>query len=72
MRVTTAKAAAVLALCAALPAAAQDFGGVRPRGPASVLDRVEAVGESGCRLSQTSVTVGVNKARWQHPCGNLR
>ena len=70
MRVTitaaAAAAAAALALCAAaaapLPAAAQELGGLRPRGPAGVLDRIEAVGESGCRLSQTSVTVGVNKA----------
>lgn len=64
MRTTIAAAAAALALCAAaaFPAAAQDFGGVRPRGPAAVLDRIEAVGESGCRLSRTSVTVGVNRA----------
>jgi hypothetical protein len=55
-------AAAALALCAALPAAAQDAGGVRLRGPAAVLDRVESVGQSGCRLSATSVTVGVNRA----------
>jgi hypothetical protein len=52
----------VLTLGAALPASAQDFGGVRLRGPASVLDRVESVGQSGCRLSSTNVTVGVNRA----------
>ena len=55
-------AAVVLTLCAALPVAAQEFGGVRLRGPASVLDRVESVGQSGCRLSATNVTVGVNRA----------
>ncbi|MDO9708139.1 hypothetical protein [Paracraurococcus lichenis] len=55
-------AAAALALCAALPAAAQDFGGVRLRGPESVLDKVESFDRSGCRLSTTSVTLGVNKA----------
>ena len=55
-------AAAALACLVALPAAAQDFGGVRLRSPASVLDRVESVDRSGCRLSQTSVTVGVNRA----------
>ena len=55
-------AAAALALCAALPAAAQDRGGVRLRGPEAVLDRVESVGQSGCRLSQTNVTVGINRS----------
>ena len=55
-------AAAALALCAAMPAAAQDRGGVRLRGPASVLGRVESVGQGGCRLSQTEVTVGINRA----------
>ena len=53
-------AAAVLLL--ALPAAAQDFGGVRLRSPEAVLNRVEQVSASGCRLSTTSVTVGVNRA----------
>lgn len=56
-------AAAALALCAALPATAHDFGGVRLRGgPEAVLDRIESVGQSGCRLSTTNVTVGVNRA----------
>ena len=55
-------AAAALALCAALPAAAQDRGGVRLRGPEAVLERVESLGQGGCRLSQTSVTLGVNRA----------
>ncbi len=54
--------AAALLLLGAAPAVAQDAGGIRLRGPASVLDRVEQVGSSGCRLSQTSVTVGVNRA----------
>ena len=54
--------AAVLACCAALPATAQEFGGVRLRGPASVLDRIDSVDRSGCRLSQTNVTIGVNRA----------
>ncbi len=62
MRTAIVATAAALILGAALPASAQDFGGVRLRGPASVLDRVEANGASGCRLSQTSVTVGVNRA----------
>ncbi len=53
---------AALALLAAAPAVAQETGGLRMRGPASVLDRVEQVGSSGCRLSHTSVTVGVNRA----------
>ena len=59
-------AAAALALCAALAAplaaTAQDFGGVRPRGPGAVLLGLEQVERSGCRLSQTSVTFGVNRA----------
>jgi hypothetical protein len=55
-------AAGALVLCAALPAAAQEFGGVRLRNQASVLDRIDAVERSGCRLSQTSVSVGVNRA----------
>ena len=55
-------AVAALALCAALPAAAQEAGGIRLRGPAATLDRIEAVDQSGCRRSQTSVTVGVNRA----------
>ena len=64
MRPLLAAAALGLALplWAAPPAAAQEFGGVRPRGSAAVLDRIEQVDRSGCRLSQTSVTVGVNRA----------
>jgi hypothetical protein len=55
-------AAAALLLCAALPAAAQDLGGVRPRGQATMLDRIESFDRGNCRLSQTSVTFGVNRA----------
>ena len=55
-------AAAALLGLGALPAAAQDLGGVRLRGPEAVLSRVEQASASGCRLSATSVTVGVNRA----------
>jgi hypothetical protein len=51
---------AALILAAALPAAAQDSGGVRTRDPAAVLGQIDA--NRGCRMSSTSVTVGVNKA----------
>ncbi len=54
--------AAALTLCAALPATAQDFGGLRLRNQASVADRLENFDRGGCRLSHTSVTVGVNRA----------
>jgi hypothetical protein len=53
----------LLALTAALPAAAQDSGGLRLRGnPIATLDQIEADTSRGCPLSSTSVTVGVNKA----------
>jgi hypothetical protein len=56
-------AAAMLAmLCASLPAMAQETGGVRPHGPGSVLRDLRSVERTGCSLSQTSVTVGVNRA----------
>jgi hypothetical protein len=59
---------AVLALLAALPAAAQDQGGVRMRDPAAtqvrdpsaLLTQIDA--NRGCPMSSTSVTVGLNKA----------
>lgn len=51
----------VLALFAALPASAQETGGMALRGPAAMLERLEQL-QPGCRLSQTSVTVGVNRA----------
>lgn len=50
----------VLALAAALPAAAQERGGIHMRDPSTVLDQIDA--NRGCPLSSTSVTVGVNKA----------
>ena len=51
----------LLATTAALPAAAQDSGGLRLRGnPIATLDLIDA--NRGCPLSSTSVTVGVNKA----------
>lgn len=50
----------VLSLLAALPAAAQDRGGLRMRDQTAVLDQIDA--NRGCPMSATSVTVGVNKA----------
>jgi hypothetical protein len=51
---------AVLALLAALPATAQERGGVSLRNPVSELNAINA--NRGCPLSSTSVTVGLNKA----------
>jgi hypothetical protein len=51
---------AALALFAALPAAAQDSGGVPMRQSSVTLGKIEA--NRGCQMSATSVTVGVNKA----------
>jgi hypothetical protein len=51
---------AAIALLAALPAAAQDRGGIHRRDSTEVLDQIDA--NRGCQLSTTSVTVGVNKA----------
>jgi hypothetical protein len=59
-------ALALLAVTAALPAAAQERGGLRLGGnpggnnPLATLDVIEA--NRGCPLSSTSVTVGINKA----------
>ena len=50
-----------LAVLSALPASAQDTGGMALRGPAAMLGRIEQL-QPGCALSQTSVTVGVNRA----------
>jgi hypothetical protein len=50
---------AILALVAALPAAAQERGGVHMRDPTAVLDQIDA--NRGCPMSATSVTVGLNK-----------
>lgn len=58
MRLMLATAVLVLALTAA----ALDFGGVKLRSPAAVLDRVKQASTGGSRLSSTSVTVGVNRA----------
>lgn len=49
-----------LALLAALPAAAQEMGGVHMRNSMSELGLIEA--NRGCPMSSTSVTVGLNKA----------
>lgn len=49
-----------LALTAALPAVAQEQGGLRTRSPSTTLSTIEA--NRGCAMSNTSVTVGVNKA----------
>ena len=45
----------------ATPALAQETGGMSLRGPAAMLERIEQL-QPGCALSQTSVTVGVNRA----------
>jgi hypothetical protein len=58
---STSLALALLAITAALPAAAQESGGLRLRSsPLATLDVIDA--NRGCPLSSTSVTVGVNKA----------
>jgi hypothetical protein len=44
----------------ALPAAAQERGGVPTRDPAAMLDQINA--NRGCPMSSTSVTVGLNRA----------
>jgi hypothetical protein len=54
-----------LALFAAVPASAQEVGGMPLRGPMARLAQVEQL-RPGCPLSQTSVTVGVNKALGAH------
>ena len=51
---------AILALLSALPAAAQERGGVHMRDPTAVLDQIGA--NRGCPMSSTSVTVGLNRA----------
>jgi len=53
----------ILGLLAALPAVAQDRGGLAMRNsPIAELGQIEANTNSGCPLSSTSVTVGVNQA----------
>ncbi len=49
-----------LALLAALPAAAQDRGGLQARSPSAILGQIDA--NRGCPMSVTNVTVGVNQA----------
>lgn len=49
-----------MALLAALPAAAQDRGGMHMNSAMTELGQIEA--NQGCPMSSTSVTVGVNKA----------
>jgi hypothetical protein len=51
---------AALSLLAALPAAAQDRGGMRMNNAMTELGQIQA--NQGCPMSSTSVTVGVNKA----------
>jgi hypothetical protein len=51
---------AALALLAALPAAAQDRGGMHMNNPYRELNQIQA--NQGCPFSMTTVTVGVNKA----------
>jgi hypothetical protein len=51
---------AALLIAAALPAAAQEMGGLPMRSQTSELGLIEA--NQGCPLSSTSVTVGLNKA----------
>jgi hypothetical protein len=50
----------ILALVAAVPAAAQERGGVHMRDPTAILGQIDA--NRGCPMSATSVTVGLNKA----------
>jgi hypothetical protein len=53
----------LLAITAALPAAAQESGGLHVRtNPLATLNQIDADTSRGCALSSTSVTVGVNKA----------
>lgn len=59
--------AALALLAAIVPASAQEFGGVRPLGPPRPAPLAgQAYGapatSQGCRLSQTNVVVGVNRA----------
>jgi hypothetical protein len=56
----TTLALAALAAIASWPVAAQERGGLRLRDPTAVLDQIDA--NRGCPLSNTSVTVGVNRA----------
>jgi hypothetical protein len=63
-------ALAVLALLAAFPAAAQEFGGVPLQGPvgpqhgrsSAVLGKIRSTLASGCPLSQTNLAIGTNRS----------
>jgi hypothetical protein len=71
MNRATSLAFALLAITAALPAAAQESGGLHLRGnPMATLDAIDA--NRGCPLSSTSVTVGVNKAFGNGSSANQR
>lgn len=61
MRRAAIAAFGVLTLGLAAPAFAEDHGGLRMRNnPAAMLEQVEA--NRGCRLSQTTVAMGTNRA----------
>jgi hypothetical protein len=61
MNRATSLTLALISIAAALPATAQESGGLRLRGNSmATLDAIDA--NRGCPLSSTSVTVGVNKA----------
>jgi hypothetical protein len=62
-RATTALAAVGLLIAATGAAMAQDRGGVgmRRSSPEAVMDRIQSV-DPGCKLSQTNVAIGVNRA----------
>ena len=60
LRLSMGAPLAILALVAALPAAAQERGGVSMRNPTAVLGQIDA--NRGCPMSATSVTVGLNRA----------
>jgi hypothetical protein len=59
-RTTLAGFALVATLAPLVPAAAQERGGLPVRDSSVTLNQIEA--DKGCRLSSTSVNVGVNKA----------
>jgi hypothetical protein len=60
LRISMGARLAILASVAALPAAAQERGGVPMRNPTAILGQIDA--NRGCPMSATSVTVGRNKA----------
>ena len=63
MKRATGLTLVILAVTAALPAAAQESGGLRlGSNPFATLNQIDTDVSRGCALSSTSVTVGVNKA----------